>query len=291
MPTIDPSLRIGAVRLAVTDLPASVDFYSRVMGLRMLDGNGNGDGHGNGDGARALLGAGETPMLELTALERPTPIAPGSTGLFHVAWLHDTRAALAETVRRIGEARWPFTGASDHAVSEALYLDDPDGLGVEIYVDRPREQWQRGPDGRHVRMVTLPLDVEDLLAQSHAAPGTSIDEQTTIGHVHLKVSDVERSDAFYTQLGFEEQARMPSAAFVAAGGYHHHVGLNSWQSAGGAPAGEDAPGLRHVRFDLAGAPALAELASVAAELGASAPRDGTLSLADPDGHALSFATR
>ena len=281
MRPIDPALRIASVRLAVSDLPASSDFYSRVLGLPVLE----------SDGERALLGADGEPALELTALERPAAIAPGSTGLFHVAWLHPSRAALAETVRRIGEARWPFTGASDHAVSEALYLDDPDGLGIEIYADRPREQWEPGPDGQPVRMVTLPLDVDDLLAQSTGAPGATITAGTGVGHVHLKVADVARADSFYRGLGFEDQARLPSAAFVSAGGYHHHVGLNSWQSAGGRPAGEDSPGLRRVLFELSGEPELAALSS-SAEGSAEAVREAeTVSVSDPDGHRLSFVAR
>jgi catechol 2,3-dioxygenase len=281
MRVIDPSLRIAAVNLAVADLPASTEFYSQVLGLPLLE----------SDEKRALLGADGQPALELTALERPAAIPPGSTGLFHVAWLHPSRAALAETVRRIGQARWPFSGASDHAVSEALYLDDPDGLGIEVYADRPRDQWERGPDGHGVRMVTLPLDVEDLLAQSPGAPAPAMQDGTGIGHVHLKVSDVGRANSFYRGLGFEDQARLPSAAFVSAGGYHHHVGLNSWQSAGGAPAGADAPGLRAVLFGLSGEQALAELASAAEGVGEAASRDGTVSVSDPDGIALSFAAR
>jgi catechol 2,3-dioxygenase len=283
MTPIDPELRIAAVRLAVSDLPASTDFYSRVLGLALLD----------GDGQRSLLGAGAEPALELTALERAMAIPAGSTGLFHVAWLHPSRAALAETVRRIGMAGWPFTGAADHGVSEAIYLDDPDGLGIEIYADRPRELWERAADGHGVRMVTLPLDIEDLLAQSPDAPSAAVAEGTGIGHVHLKVADVPRSDSFYRGLGFEEPAQLPSAAFVSAGGYHHHVGLNSWQSAGGAPAGEDAPGLRHVRFSLSGEPAVEALSAVAvAVAGAAGPierEDGTLRLHDPDGHELRFS--
>jgi catechol 2,3-dioxygenase len=253
-----------------------------VLGLPLLE----------SDDERSLLGTGGEPSLELTALESPAAIPPGSTGLFHIAWLHPSRAALAETVRRIGAAGWPFSGASDHAVSEALYLDDPDGLGIEIYVDRPRERWERGPDGQGVRMVTLPLDVEDLLAQSPGAPAAEMPDRTAIGHVHLKVSDVARADEFYRGLGFEDQARMPSAAFVSAGGYHHHVGLNSWQSAGGAPAGEDAPGLREVTFALGGGEqALADLASAASDQGDAQIGDGTVSLSDPDGTALSFLSR
>lgn len=278
MSVIDPSLRIAGVRLAVANLPASTEFYSQVLGLPLLD----------SDGERSLLGADGKPALELAALERPAAVPFGSTGLFHVAWLHPSRAALAETVRRIGQARWPFSGASDHAVSEALYLDDPDGLGIEVYVDRPREQWERGPVGQGVRMVTLPLDVEDLLAQSPGAPGPTVQPGTAIGHVHLKVSDVARAERFYRDLGFEEQAQMPSAAFVSAGGYHHHVGLNSWQSAGGPPAGEDAPGLRQVLFGLGGEQALADLARTVELVGDAETTDGAVAVEDPDGTALRF---
>jgi catechol 2,3-dioxygenase len=279
MTPIDPELRIAAVRLAVSDLPASTDFYTRVLGLALLD----------GDGQRSLLGAGAEAALELTALERAMAIPAGSTGLFHVAWLHPSRAALAETVRRVGASGWPITGAADHGVSEAIYLDDPDGLGIEIYADRPRELWERPADGHGVRMVTLPLDIEDLLAQSPGAPPAAVAEGTGIGHVHLKVADVARSDSFYRGLGFEEQAQLPSAAFVSAGGYHHHVGLNSWQSAGGAPAGEHAPGLRHVRFSLSGEPAVEALTAVAGAAGAIERENGTLRLRDPDGHELRFS--
>lgn len=273
---IDPDLRIRSVSLAVSDLARSVDFYERVLGLAVLD----------RDDAQARLGADPAPAaLILRQLAAPSPVPTGSTGLFHVAWLHPSRAALAETVKRIALARWPFEGTSDHGVSEALYLADPDGLGIEIYADRPRERWQRPPDGKGVRMVTLPLDVEDLLAQSPQDPGARIAAGTAIGHVHLKVSDVARSAAFYTEtLGFEEQARLPSAAFVSAGGYHHHLGLNSWQSEGGSPPPQDAPRLLDVAFELSGAEALASLGE---NVGEPADGDG-VSLRDPDGTPLVF---
>src|ERR1700749_4264821 len=132
--SIDPSLRIAAVHLAVADLARSAEFYERVLGLPLI----------SRDDERALLGPDASrPALELTAIDAPTLLSPHATGLFHVAWLHPTRAALAETIRRIAGSRWPIEGASDHGVSEALYLSDPDGLGIEIYADRPREQWQR----------------------------------------------------------------------------------------------------------------------------------------------------
>jgi catechol 2,3-dioxygenase len=285
MTVIDPALRIGSVELAVSDLPRSVDFYERVLGLPLV----------SSDRDSALLGPDpERPALALSAIARPTPVPPASTGLFHVAWLHPSRAALAASVRRVVGQRWPLEGASDHGVSEALYLSDPDGLGIEIYADRPAERWERPPGGRGVRMVTLPLDLEDLLAQDLGGAAPAMPPQATVGHVHLKVSDVPRASAFYGgALGFEEQARLPSAAFLSAGGYHHHVGVNSWQSEGaGAPA-DSAPGLRRVRFELSDAEALESLERALAEEPAAADaaraEDGSLKVRDPDGQLLAFA--
>jgi catechol 2,3-dioxygenase len=278
---IDPSLRIRRVRLAVSNLDTSADFYEQVLGLPLIE----------RDDRRALLGADPAdPALELVALTGARPAPPGSTGLFHVAWLHPSRASLAETVRRIVAARWPLTGASDHGVSEALYLDDPDGLGIEVYVDRPREQWGRHPDGSY-EIFTAPLDLEDLMATSTAEPGPRVAAGTGIGHVHLKVADVGEAERFYEGLGFEEQARIPSAAFISAGGYHHHLGLNTWQSAGGSPAPEDSPGLRLVTFELGGPAAVEQVAAGAGDAGAERDAQGELLLRDADGQALSFAAR
>ncbi len=285
MSPIDPALRIGSVDLAVSDLSRSADFYERVLGLPLIE----------RDEHTARLGADpERPALMLSQLTAPTPAPPRSTGLYHVAWLHPTRAALADTVRRIASARWRFDGASDHGVSEALYLSDPDGLGIEIYVDRPRELWQRPADGHGVEMVTLPLDVDDLLAQAAGEPSAAVGQGTHVGHVHLKVSDVPRANAFYRDaLGFEEQAQIPSAAFVSAGGYHHHLGLNSWESRGGAPAPDSAPGLRRVEFDLSDPDAVEALQRTLSDAGATASaaraQDGSLSVRDPDGQLLLFA--
>jgi catechol 2,3-dioxygenase len=285
MSPIDPDLRIGAVHLAVSDLPRSIDFYERLLGLPLL----------SSDEETASLGPDqERPALVLTRLQDPVAAPRGSTGLFHVAWLHPSRGSLAETVRRLAAGGWPFEGASDHGVSEALYLSDPDGLGIEIYADRPREQWQREPGGHGVRMYTLPLDLEDLLAQFKGTPGPAIAAGSGVGHVHLKVADVPRADAFYRDvLGFEEQAQIPSAAFLSAGGYHHHVGLNSWQSRGGAPAPENAPGLRRVDFELASSETLADLRQRVTALERSADGgdgEGELALRDPDGQLLAFSS-
>ncbi|MHB8241319.1 MAG: VOC family protein [Solirubrobacteraceae bacterium] len=281
MSPIDPNLRIDSVQLAVSDLPRSVDFYERVLGLPVI---------ANDDETARLGPDREHPALELTRLQSPVQVPHGSTGLFHVAWLHPSRASLADTVRRIAAGKWPFEGASDHGVSEALYLSDPDGLGIEVYADRPTELWERPADGHGVRMYTLPLDLEDLLAQSLGEPAPRMALGSTVGHVHLKVADVPRADAFYRDaLGFEEQAKIPSAAFLSAGGYHHHIGLNSWQSQGGAQAPPQAPGLRRVGFELSGAEALDELErriDETPDLVARGERE--ISLRDPDGQLLTF---
>jgi catechol 2,3-dioxygenase len=296
LPPIDPALRIGSATLAVSDLSRSADFYERVLGLPVISRAED----------SALLGPDhEHPLLTLTGLADPTPTPPGSTGLFHVAYLHPSRAALAATVRRVVAGRWPIDGASDHGVSEALYLSDPDGLGIEIYVDRPRELWERPPDGHGVQMVTLPLDLDSLLAEGSAEATAAMGANTAIGHVHLKVSDVPRAVAFYRDaLGLDEQASLPSAGFLSAGGYHHHIGLNSWQSQGGRPAPDSAPGLRQVELELSDAAALGALERRLAEFGAKAGGDSRpvatpeselepesdkrLSLRDPDGHALTL---
>jgi len=281
MSGIDPALRIRSVTLAVSDVDRSATFYEQALGLPLI----------TRENGTALLGANSSrPALVLDQIARPTPLPPGASGLYHVAWLHPSRAALADTVRRLVRAGWPLEGASDHGVSEAIYLSDPDGLGIEIYADRPSERWARTPAGG-VAMVTLPLDLEDLLAQAGGDPPAAIAPGTGVGHVHLKVADLERSSRFYDlDVGFEERARLPSASFLGAGGYHHHVGLNSWQSMGAPRAPDTAPGLLEVLFELSGGQALAELERRLAEHG-DEPREheGRLLVRDPDGQPLAFA--
>jgi catechol 2,3-dioxygenase len=297
---IDPTLRIAATELAVSNLSRSADFYERTLGLPLIE----------RDDTHARLGPErEHPLLTLTQLAAPTRVPPRSSGLFHIALLHPTRAGLAETVRRVAQQRWPIDGASDHGVSEALYLSDPDGLGIEIYSDRPRAQWNRPASGHGVEMFTLPLDLEGLLAQAPGTPAERIAAGTVIGHVHLKVADVARAVAFYRDtLGFEEQTRIPSAGFLSAGGYHHHIGLNSWQSAGGTPAPDSAPGLREVQFKLSGpdavrtverglreSPSSEALAPAAARPAGESPHSladhDSLSVNDPDDNRLSFSAQ
>jgi catechol 2,3-dioxygenase len=225
-PTISPATTMGAVELTVSDLARSLEFWHRTVGLEALE---------RADG-RAALGAGGRRLLVLVEEPGARP-AYGYTGLFHLALLVPTRPDLARWLAHAARERVQLQGASDHYVSEALYLGDPDGHGIEIYADRPREVWQGQVD---VRMTSLPLDVDGLLSELDdpaQEPFTGLPEGTTMGHVHLRVAGVGESIAFYRDiLGFELMAQLgDQAAFLAAGGYHHHVGANTWQSAGAPP--------------------------------------------------------
>jgi catechol 2,3-dioxygenase len=228
---------MGAVRLTVSDLDRSRSFYEQTLGLGVAE-------RSNGDLAFGVDS--ENPLVEVHADEAAPRLNPRSTGLFHLAILLPSRRDLATALARIIQRRWPLAGASDHLVSEALYLSDPDGNGIEIYRDRPREQWPR-TDGR-LEMTTLPLDLRDLMSELN--PDTEIETQAPrgaiIGHVHLQVAELSEIEAFYSGiLGFDVTVRgYPGALFVSAGGYHHHLGLNTWHSAGGSPPPAGAVGLR-----------------------------------------------
>ncbi|WP_336037013.1 VOC family protein [Halobacterium yunchengense] len=233
--------RVGRVALRVPDLAEAVAFYREVVGLRVIDRTPS----------RATLGAGGDALLVLDAApdepERPADAA----GLYHAAFRVPSRSALGDALGRVRE-QWTLQGAADHLVSEAVYLADPAGNGVEIYRDRPREEWPRTPDGRP-RIGTEPLDVEGVVAA--AAGGTDAPAGTDVGHVHLEVSSLPAARAFYVDaLGFDVVLSARGALFVAAGGYHHHVGLNTWRGRT-APAG--GRGLAWTEFVLPDADALA----------------------------------
>lgn len=223
-------IRLGRVRLQVADLERSLEWYGRVLGLRVL----------RRSGGEAALGAhGDDAVL--VELHEKAGVAPvprrGRLGLFHFAILLPDRAALGRFVAHLAEIG-ERAGASDHRVSEALYLNDPDGLGIEVYADRPRSSWQV-VDGQ-IAMSTDPLDLADVVRAAGGEPWTGMPAGTTIGHVHLHVGDLDRAAAFYHQgLGLDQVVwSYPGALFLSAGGYHHHLGLNTW-AAGAAPAGDD----------------------------------------------------
>lgn len=262
--TLPDETRIGRVRLRVNDLDGVASFYETVVGFEPI---GRPDDN-------VLLGAGGDVLLELRgdpdALERP----PAAAGLFHVAVLVPDEVTLADALARI-EREWVLDGASDHLVSQALYLSDPEGNGVEIYCDRPREEWSRDSEGK-VAMDTLPLERGAL---PDGDPDRSTPDEMDIGHVHLETTDLDRSRSFYVDdIGFEVSAAFPgNATFLAAGDYHHHVGINGWngrREPAGGHCGLD-------EFEIAvPEPTLDRLAE---ELSGGRWIDDTLAIADPDG--------
>lgn len=260
MADLSPFTSLGPVRLTVADVATVTAFYERVIGLRQLGPAGDdgvvrlgatADGV-SGDGPAAAGAGGGEALVELIPDAAAPPRSRRSCGLFHLAVLVPDRLALARALRRIYVGGWRLDGASDHLVSEALYLSDPEGNGIEIYRDRPRDEWRRTADGE-LAMATLPLDLEDIARElvGEAATDDATDDAgmtigTRIGHVHLQVGDLAAAEAFYADaLGFDVMVRSyPGALFVAAGGYHHHLGLNTWSSAGGPPRDPAARGLR-----------------------------------------------
>ncbi|TAN19763.1 MAG: VOC family protein [Rhizobiaceae bacterium] len=241
----DAPISAGRVGLIARDASALADYYRAVVGLAEI-------ARSTG---RIVMGAGDRPLIEIEERPDARPDNPRSAGLFHTAFLLPTRADLARWVRDAIDRKIPIDGASDHFVSEALYLTDPEGNGIEIYADRPRDKWN-WKDG-HVEMATVRLDIPDLLAELSekdkiqdggwkGAPENSI-----IGHVHLRVGNpADAEEWWHSQLGFDTVANYGKAAvFLSTGGYHHHIGANSWQSAGAGPRDKDRTGLAWVEMN------------------------------------------
>ncbi len=270
---------MGRVSLVVSDLDALTTFYARALGLEVQERAGD----------LVRLGAGGRVLVELRGDPGAPPRPPRTTGLFHTALLVPSRADLARAIHRVAEAGRRFTGAADHLVSEAVYLDDPEGNGIEIYRDRPRGEWRREPGG-DLRMATLPMDMDGVLG---ALPAGAADEGmpagTVVGHVHLQVRDIDEAEAFHAGLvGFAPTVRgLPGALFVSAGGYHHHLGLNTWGTRGAAPPPAGSRGLEAVHVEL---PAPADVDAVAGRLADAGrtvvPGAGGVAIADPSGNRL-----
>jgi catechol 2,3-dioxygenase len=236
--SIHPDTSIGSVHLTVADLDRSERFYTHILGFQALE---------RGNSTLTLTADGATPLLVLTEQPRARPKPARATGLYHFAILVPSRLDLARSLRRLAEQRYPLSGASDHLVSEALYLDDPDGNGIEIYRDRPRDEWPQ-VNGQ-LQMATDPLDIDGILAELERddRPWDGLAPATKVGHMHLHVADLAEAEAFYSGLlGFDVMAHYGhSALFVSAGGYHHHIGLNTWAGVGAPPPPAGSAGLRH----------------------------------------------
>lgn len=276
---IPKNIRINAIHLLIQNLERSLAFYTGVIGLQLLSREEN----------NASLGVNKTPLLVLH--ENPNARQVRNTsGLYHFAILVPTRSDLAVVVERLLEKRVPLQGFAHHGVSEAVYLPDPDGNGIEIYRDLPQDEWPRDASGE-LQMVTDPLDVKGLLAAMDAdAPANGIlPPGTTIGHMHLHVRNVDEAVAFYRDvLGFNLIQRYgPSAAFLAAGDYHHHIGINTWAGIGAPPKPADAVGLEAFSINL---PVGSDLSPFVDSLRAREipfeEEDGTLAVKDPSGNLL-----
>lgn len=237
LPRLPDDTTLGWVKLRVSDLARSLQFYRDVLGYQV---------DARGERTVRLRPEGACPahfvLEELPGAQRPPRRA---TGLYHAAILLPHRRELARVIRHLAAVGWSIGGVADHGVSEAIYLDDAEGNGLEIYADRPRSAWPERSG--QVAMYTDPLDIPDLLRELDAdpRPWTAMPREARIGHVHLQVSDLDRAEEFYCGvLGFEvTQRSYPGALFVSAGGYHHHLGLNIWNSRRAGPPPENATGL------------------------------------------------
>jgi catechol 2,3-dioxygenase len=271
-------IEMGAVALGVADLDRSVDYYRRTIGLELLQRNGS----------HAMLGVPGRPLLELSG--RPGGRRdPDAADLFHFALLVPSRAALGQQLQHFIDTDARLTGASEHFVSEALYLRDPDGLGIEVYRDRPRAEWY---DGDRFLLGTAPMDVPGVLEAGRSAPGSwhGIDPGTVMGHVHLETTDLALSKSFYVgTLGFDVTMDMPQASFMSIGGYHHHLAVNTWgRRRRPADRSAAAIALLHYEIRLRDRDALGRLAS---GLGRQVPQAGPLEIDDPTGIRVRFTTQ
>jgi catechol 2,3-dioxygenase len=235
--SIHPDTKVGPIYLAVSDLTRLERFYRDVLSFKTL---------GRQDETLTLTADGESPLLILKGQPGARPKLQHTTGLYHFAILVPQRVDLARSLRHLRDSLYPLQGASDHRVSEALYLADPDGNGIEIYRDRPRNTWAH--QNGQIQMTIDPLDMEELLAEAKESNHSwnGLPPKTVIGHIHLHVADLHHAEDFYHGiLGFDIMMRYgESALFLSAGGYHHHIGLNTWAGVGARPAPPNTVGLR-----------------------------------------------
>jgi catechol 2,3-dioxygenase len=272
-------LRIGAVGLKARDLSRLTDFYSQAIGLAVID----------RDSKAARLGAGGITLLELEAAPDAEPDDPRSAGLYHTAFLQPTRADLGRWLVHVARNRVQLTGASDHAVSEAIYLDDPEGNGIEIYRDRLPEEWRW--NGDRIHMTTERLDLDNLAADTGNTAYAGAPDGLRIGHIHLRVGDLGVTQQFYCDtVGLNPTAGRHGALFMSSGRYHHHVGSNIWHSAGAGQRDENRAGLSWFAIEAANAAerdaAIERLKSASVLLQSSA---GGPEARDPFGTRVRFA--
>jgi catechol 2,3-dioxygenase len=261
--TIDLATRIGTVALSVADLRRSLAYYQHDIGLALL----------NQRGDQATLGVGSTALLQLHEIPG-AQLVRRATGLYHFALRVPTRRDLARMLRHFGERGTRISGAADHLFSEALYLSDPDGHGIEIYSDRPRDFWYDAQG--NLRVASDPLDLRDILREldGDEALSEGLPAGTDMGHIHLQVANIRDAERFYVDvLGFERMIGMPTASFVSAGGYHHHIGMNTWAGIGVHFPPEGAARLLNYEVILPGQHALSAVIDRIREAGVSLTED------------------
>jgi len=274
---------VGTVTLRASDPGLQRNFYEQGVGLTTSSEEG---------AVTELRGDGEHPLIRLDATSSAgaEPVRVPHTGLFHTAFRYPDRASLAAAVVRTARLAREFQGASDHGVSEAIYFADPEGNGIELYFDRPLDEWPEAEAGK-VAMFTAPLDLPALLEEA-AAEGDESDPD--IGHIHLMTADVGEAVSFWRDgVGLDERQRFgPSAAFLAEGLYHHHIGANSWHSAGAGPAPTDRPGLASFELRLRSEAAVGEARDGLERAGVAVEtREGGLRFRDADQNPVLLTTR
>lgn len=270
VPSLHPAVEVGTVALKVADLARSLKFYTQVIGLEVFQQMAN----------TAVLGAGQQPILLLEEVPGATRLARNVTGLYHAAILFPTRHSLAIKIQQLARINYPF-GYGDHLVSEAFYLDDPDANGLELYQDRPRSTWNW--NNGQVRMASDPIDFDSLFAEikpnDPALNNPAAPVGTKLGHMHLRVGNIPKARAFYQGvLGLDMVAEMPTALFMSAGGYHHHLGMNVWESNGGKPTPEHSAGLREFSISLPDQTELERLTGQIEAAGITVERNGESAL-------------
>jgi catechol 2,3-dioxygenase len=276
-------VHIGAVGMIVRDLDRLTAYYRDMLGLTVQKHTGE----------LAILGVDGATLLELVRRPDALPDDPREAGLYHTAFLMPTRADLARWILHAGKHRVPITGASDHDVSEAIYLDDPEGNGVEVYSDRPSEKWRR--DGKLIFQKTEPLDIDAIVGEidPKTAAYPNAPNGLRIGHIHLRVGNIDRAEEFYCgALGLDVTRRRTGATFISSGGYHHHVAANVWHSNGASARNPKRAGLDWVALEINDQPTLGDLKQRLSAAGV--PMEaiaGGFAAVDPWGTRIRFSAR
>jgi catechol 2,3-dioxygenase len=272
-----PNVYVNEVSIKVKNLESAVNFYQNIIGFQVLEKTG----------AQVVLTTdGKTPILIVEQPEEVISKPDRTAGLYHFAILLPSRADLSVFLRHLLETRYPL-GAADHYVSEALYLNDPDGNGIEVYRDRPSDEWTW--NNGLVEMATEQLDGNGILAESNAE-WTGLPDGTLMGHIHLHVNDLKRAEAFYTVgLGFQVVSHYPQAVFLSTGGYHHHIAINTWQGAGAKTPPKNSVGLNWYSLVYPDQEAREKVVQQLQQIGAQVKEEaGIYVTADPAGNQIRF---